>query len=534
LRGDGGRVRQVLTNLIGNAIKFTGKGEVKVRVSLAEPDVSWSGHENRTLIRFEVSDTGIGISEAVQGRLFQAFTQADGSTTRKYGGSGLGLAICRRLVALMEGKIGMTSELGKGSTFWFILPFEQPRESREVDEQIVELAGVRVLVVDDVESNRTIVQHYLTAWQMKADSVDNGLQAIAAIREAARNGRPYRMVVLDYGMEGMNGIDVARIIKWDPKLASTPVIMLTSYDERNDVRAAKDAGVLAYLTKPARKLHLRKAVLGALASSPVRRDNERSPNEEKAEVWPASAKLLLVEDNCDNQKLAVRLLQKHGFRCDIASNGIEALARVAAETYPLILMDCQMPEMDGFEATAAIRKRESPQLRIAIVAMTAHALAGDRERCLAAGMDDYLSKPINEAELVNIIKRWLAAGERAVQAASGSTQAPSPAAAAAAAKRIVVTAKAGLEDLIPNYLNNRKTDLQALAESLAKGDLDTARVIGHGMKGSGGGYGFPRITEIGASIERFAVSRSSSGILSEISNLEDYLTHIDVVYPTAS
>jgi two-component system sensor histidine kinase/response regulator len=524
LRGDGGRVRQVLTNLIGNAIKFTGKGEVRVRVSLAGKE------QGMTVIRFEVIDTGIGISPEVQGRLFQAFTQADGSTTRKYGGSGLGLAICRRLVALMGGKIGMTSKQGEGSKFWFSLPFEQPLERRDVEsDSVPNLAGIRALVVDDVEMNRTIAREYLTGWQMKTDCVDNGLQAIGAIRDAARSGQPYGVVVLDYGMEGMNGIDVAKIIKWDAKISSTPVIMVTSCDEKNEVRSARDAGVAAYLTRPLRKLHLRKAIVKALANSAPRDEAERA-NDEKAAHSPASIKLLLVEDNTDNQKLASRLLQKYGYRCDIASNGLEALEWMTREKYPLILMDCQMPEMDGFEATAEIRKKERPQPRVPIVAMTAHALAGDRERCLAAGMDDYLPKPINEADLVGTIKRWLTPPDRIAAPVVAAPAAPIPA-PAPVPPRIRVRAKAGLEDLIPNYLKNRNTDLQSLADALAKGDLEVARVIGHGMKGSGGGYGFPRITEIGASIEQCAKSQSSSGVQREIGNLEAYLTQVEVIYP---
>jgi two-component system sensor histidine kinase/response regulator len=341
-------------------------------------------------------------------------------------------------------------------------------------------------------------------------------------------------VVLDYGMEGMNGIDVARIIKWDPKVSSTPVIMLTSYDERNEVRTARDVGVAAYLTKPVRKQHLRKAIVKALGNSTHREESERL-NDEKSAISQKGVKLLLVEDNADNQKLAARLLEKYGYRCDIASNGVEALERMTRENYPLILMDCQMPEMDGFEATAAIRKHEQPQPRIPIVAMTAHALAGDRERCLAAGMDDYLPKPINEADLVGTLRRWLTvAAERTVAPSAvppGAQTAVSEKPALQPAARIRVPAKQGLEDLIPNYLNNRKTDIQSLAEALAKGDLDAARVIGHGMKGSGGGYGFPRITEIGANIEHCAKSQSASGVLREIANLETYLMQVEVIYP---
>lgn len=520
LRGDAGRLRQILTNLIGNAIKFTEKGEVNLSVTLGAPV------DGKTLVHFAVTDTGIGISAQVKGRLFQAFTQADGSTTRKYGGSGLGLAICRRLVTLMGGTIDVESEWGKGSRFWFELPFDAPSEIPALDtDAAASLAGLRALVVDDVESSRSIAIQYLNSWQMKSDSADNALLAVKMIREAAALDQPYSLVLLDYGMDGLTGVDLARIIKTDKAIASTPIIMLTSLDERRAAHEAKETGILNLLTKPVRKQPLRQAVISAVKPRAIGAA-AATPQKKRETKARRGVKLLLVEDNEDNQKLAVRLFEKHGYDCDIASNGLEALDRLARENYPLVLMDCQMPEMDGFEATAEIRQREQQSnWRTPIIAMTAHALVGDREKCLAAGMDDYVSKPINEALFFRIIELWLTSANRVAPEPGEQTPVtPAP------AERIRVHALAGVADLVPKYLANRKRDILSLAEALKKGDLQAVRVIGHGMKGTGSGYGFPAITEIGRNIEKAGVSEDAAAITRQISSLENYLSRLEVIY----
>ena len=405
LYGDGGRVRQVLTNLVANAIKFTEQGEVNLRVMVAGQSA------NITTIRFEVHDTGIGILPEVQSRLFQAFTQADGSTTRRYGGTGLGLAISKRLVEMMGGTIGIESEFGKGSTFRFQIPFGRAQEVRAAGtDSAASFAGVRVLVVDDNETNRTILEQQLESWDMKPEFATNALQAVTMIRESVVLGRPLGLVVLDYGMPGMNGIDVVRIIRADSNTSATPMIMLTSYSERREAEAARDIGIGVYLMKPVRRHQLYRAIATVLQKPAEAVEN--SPPADAPAVLKG-AKLLLVEDNIDNQKLMTRLLRKHGYECDIASNGNQALAISSKCDYPMVLMDCQMPEMDGFQATAAIREREGSSRHTPIVAMTAHALPGDRERCLRAGMDDYISKPVCEGLLLRAIERWAPIADRA-------------------------------------------------------------------------------------------------------------------------
>jgi CheY-like chemotaxis protein len=519
VRGDGRRLRQILTNLIGNAIKFTEKGEVNLHASVSRQ------LDGKTWLQFSVSDTGIGFRPEDKERLFQSFTQADGSTTRKYGGSGLGLPISRCLATLMGGTLDASSEPGKGSGFVVDLPFDPPSEQRAAAETAARaLAGLRVLVMDDFESSRTIVMEYLRRWEMLPEGAENGLEAIAKVRLAAAAGKPYGLLLLDSEMPGMSGIDVARVIAADSGIASAGRILLTSLDERRQVGTARESGLVAglyndRLRKPLRRELLYRAMVRAVESpGPV---PEAVPSIEKVADNQRSAKLLVVEDNTDNQKLAIRLLEKHGYACDIAANGIEALACLERVRYPLVLMDCQMPEMDGLEATAEIRQREKIwSRRTPIVAMTAHALAGDRQRCLAAGMDEYLSKPINEMELVRTIERLLA---------GTGPEAPARPAEAAPPERIRVRAKSGLEDLIPGYLSNRRRDVEALAAAVRNGDLQSARVIGHGMKGSGAGYGFPAVTEIGRGIEQSAIAADATGIERQIHALEDYLSRLEVV-----
>ena len=326
-------------------------------------------------------------------------------------------------------------------------------------------------------------------------------------------------------MPGISGIDVAGIIAADPRIAGTPVVMLTSCDDRSSMRAAKENGVRAFTTKPVRKLALHRAILRALAAktpaTPTPRAGERAQRTRDGMEPPPEhrVRLLLVEDNEDNRKLVVHLLDQHGYSCDIATNGLEAMDRLAERDYPLVLMDCQMPLMDGFQAAAAIRRREREHpRRMPIVAMTAHALAEDREKCLAAGMDDYLSKPFKEAELIAGIQSWLVRGRNEV---------PGP--EAPALPRIQVRAREGLEALIPGYLSNLRRDLLSLAEAVRNVDMKTAGRIGHGMKGSGGGYGFPPITEIGRGIEDCAGERDTAGIEREMATLENYLSRLDVI-----
>jgi two-component system sensor histidine kinase/response regulator len=423
LRGDPGRLRQVLTNLIGNALKFTEAGEVIVRAAKE------SETETDVVIRFTVTDTGIGISEDAQSNVFLAFTQADGSTTRKYGGTGLGLAISKQLVELMGGEIGVNSVLGKGSTFWFTAGFEkQVPQAPAIPTSVVSLENLRVLIVDDNATNRKILSHHLDSWRMIHEEADCGQRALELLRSALAQGKPYDLAILDLMMPGMDGFELARTIKSDPATAGVCLVLLTSLGQRGDSTRSREVGVAAYLTKPVRQSQLFNCLAGAVNQPTIGAERPAAAGAKPAlitrhtlrETRRVSHKLiLLAEDNMVNQKVAVRQLQKLGYRADAVANGREALEALERIPYDLVLMDCQMPEMDGYEATAEIRRREGTTKHTPIVAMTANALQGDRDKCIAAGMDDYVSKPVKPEELAEVLARLLAAADnRAVVAIS--------------------------------------------------------------------------------------------------------------------
>jgi CheY-like chemotaxis protein len=414
LRGDPGRLRQVITNLMGNAVKFTEKGEVVVRVSL---EGETETHAN---IGFSIKDTGIGIPAEVQAKLFQAFTQADSSTTRRFGGTGLGLAISKQLVEMMGGKIGVTSDPGKGSTFFFNTRLEKQTGPAEPAPSIYfrDLFDLRVLVVDDNATNRQILRHQLFAWKMQKGSAANGYEALDLLRTAVVDKKPYDLALLDMQMPEMDGMTLARAIKNDPSIASTRLIILTSMGYMHTQEELKAAGVDAYLIKPVKQSRLFDClvdVLGRAAAEHVftKAPRDEAPHERTAPTFQApSARILLAEDNTVNQKVALAQLKGLGFTADAVANGQEVLNALKQVPYDLIFMDCQMPDMDGYEAARIIRQIEKAQgaswkAPIRIVAMTANAMTGDREKCLASGMDDYLSKPVRKAELQSALMKWL-------------------------------------------------------------------------------------------------------------------------------
>ena len=412
LRGDPGRLRQILINLLGNAIKFTEYGEVVVRV------FKESETEEHAVLRFTVADTGIGIPQTVQERLFQAFTQADTSTTRKYGGTGLGLAISRQLVTMMNGEIGVQSEPGKGTTFWFTARFEKlPGGLRPVRAEQHDLTDLRVLVVDDNATNRQILRHQIVAWKMQKGSAAGGHEALELLRAAVVAGTPYDIALLDMQMPEMDGLTLARAIKADPAIAETRLIILTSLGHMFSNEELDAAGIDAYLVKPIKQSRLFDSLVDAMGKGRAESilTGSVSPTAIPENGIPPLPKMriLVAEDNVVNQKVALGQLQRLGCNADLVANGLEALAALPRLEYDVVLMDCQMPEMDGFEATLAIRKREQdPRSRcpwkgpIHIIAMTANAMQGDREKCLAAGMDDYVSKPVRLAELHAALARF--------------------------------------------------------------------------------------------------------------------------------
>jgi PAS domain S-box-containing protein len=400
LRGDQGRLRQVLVNLIGNAIKFTETGEVIVRASLVERGL------DDAVVRIVVQDTGIGLPEHAQERLFQAFTQADGSTTRRYGGTGLGLAICRRLVELMGGKIGVTSKVGAGSTFWFTARFGLQSNSSNETESLGGLQGRRVLVVDDNATNRRILQHQLSRWAVDHSSADGAESALRMLRAAAESGRPFELVILDRQMPEVDGLALAAMIRADALIQNVAAVMLTSLG-RHDAVALAELGIDIHLTKPVKQAQLYECLTQALdAKVPSRRTPPPTPA--LAQQEPSKARVLVAEDNVVNQKVIQLLLARLGYGVDLVANGMEAIDALSRIRYDVVLMDWQMPELDGFETTRRIRSHEGGAARIPIIAMTASALVGDREACLEAGMDDYLTKPIKTSELQEVMERWTA------------------------------------------------------------------------------------------------------------------------------
>jgi two-component system sensor histidine kinase/response regulator len=418
LCGDPGRLRQILTNLMGNAVKFTETGEVTVKVT------KQSDADKYVSLRFEITDTGIGITEQAQRRLFQAFMQADGSTTRKYGGTGLGLAISKQLVEMMGGEIGIISAPGKGSTFRFTARFEKQSDQTQVMRSFgdVSLEGVRVLIVDDNATNRRIFLHQTASWGMLAAEADSGRQALEMLR-AAVNDKPFEIAILDLMMPEMDGFELARQIKSEPMLSGTHLVLLPSYGKRGDGQTARDYGIAAYIQKPVRQSQLFNCMMTVIAEAEAGsggggdRQSPRLITQHSLRLVPASkietkaaiskVRILIAEDNAVNQKVALSQLKSLGYAADVARNGREAVDAVEKHRYDVILMDCQMPEMDGFEATAEIRRLEGDSNHTTIIAMTAHALEGEREKCLAAGMNDYISKPVKLETLQLTLKHWL-------------------------------------------------------------------------------------------------------------------------------
>jgi signal transduction histidine kinase/DNA-binding response OmpR family regulator len=411
LRGDAGRLRQIVTNLVGNAIKFTEKGEVAMRVSTENQT------EKQVMVRFEIEDTGIGISVEAQSGLFQPFNQGDGSTTRRFGGTGLGLAICKHLVAVMGGQIGVRSEADKGSKFWFTAKFEK-QPGLLISRETNEVCDLRVLVVDDNKTNRQILRDRLLAWKLRPDCAARAEEALKMMKGAASAGKPYDLALLDFQIEETDGLTLARAIKSDAAIRLTHLVLLTSHGQLLSPVELQELGINSCLVKPVKQSRLFDCLTGALARQRVQIRAPKIAVPLKAALpleVPApvgTMRILLADDNRTNRKVALGQLRILGYTAETAANGLEAIKALELVSYDLILMDCQMPELDGYEATRIIRTREQAldglcpwKAPVHIVAMTAHAMQGDREKCLAAGMDDYLTKPVGTPELKAVLER---------------------------------------------------------------------------------------------------------------------------------
>jgi CheY-like chemotaxis protein/HPt (histidine-containing phosphotransfer) domain-containing protein len=411
VKGDPGRLRQILVNLVENAIKFTESGEVLVRTDLVEDENEI--HPGRALVKFSVTDTGIGIPSERQQAIFERFVQADGSTTRRYGGTGLGLTISKQLAEMMGGQIGVESEAGRGSTFWFTALIEKmPGHDRPDPQEWADLRGLRILVVDDNATNRRIFGRMLEGFGCQVTAVANGLEVMPALFRGLLTNAPYRMVLVDMQMPGMDGEETIRTIRREPLTQDVKVVVLTSMGRRNELSHVNELGCSGYLLKPIKQSQLRETLEMVVGSKRdgIRVENKRRGVRQELPPPSRSLRILLAEDNEINQKMTRVLLSRQGHIVDVAANGLEAVEAVRSKVYDLIFMDVQMPEMDGFEAAQTIRKMEqSGEMvgrHVPMIAMTAHALHGDRQRCMDAGMDDYISKPLDPRKVFQAIDRW--------------------------------------------------------------------------------------------------------------------------------
>ncbi len=516
--GDPGRLRQVLINLVGNAIKFTHEGEIVVDAGTC------SGDAPSPELHFSISDTGIGIPAEKEGVIFEAFAQADSSTTREYGGTGLGLAISARLVGLMGGHISVESAVGKGSTFTFTAKL-RPSQSLQpaVDLPHADLLHVPVLIVDDNATNRRILEEMTTGWGMTCQSVSNGVEALEALGAATRNGAPFRVVLLDCQMPGLDGFELAELIRDSRSLTGAVIMMLTSDDRGGDVARCRRLDISAYLVKPVRRSDLLSSVLHALA--------ERENGAQHSLVNHAGSsenqmhrRILVAEDNPVNQRFLCRALEKLGHFPTMAANGNEAVAQVRSGGFDLIFMDVQMPEMDGLAATAAIRKLEAERgNHIPIFAMTAHALQGDRERCLAAGMDGYISKPASLADIGNAVDSL---GSSFPQAPQGSSHSASLLWNRQEAVDRIGGDEELLDELIGLFLRDYPAIARKLTDALARGDMKSLQEPAHRLKGSLGYLGMPDTAAVAHQIEKAAQAsdtRKACGLI------ETLMAQVDIV-----
>ncbi|HWE55076.1 MAG TPA: response regulator [Acidimicrobiales bacterium] len=485
--GDKVRLTQILLNFGSNAVKFSPDGEVIIRAAVLHRNA------DRAALRFEVIDRGIGIRPEVQARLFQAFTQADSSTTRRFGGTGLGLAICRQLVDLMSGRIGVDSTEGEGSTFWFevslrVADIVEPSEVRSS-----ELPGRRALIVDDNATNRMIVHRQLSSWGVETVEAIDGFTAIEEAGRAAGEGRPFDLGILDMNMPGMDGIELAARLKSDPATAPITLFLLSSSGERLSHAESHLRGFATTLTKPVRSSELYECLISNLAATPVAEVRSYNP---PRRTEGNAAMILLVEDNRMNQLVATKVLEKLGHRFDIANDGEEAVAAVAAKPYDLVLMDCEMPHMDGFEATGIIRRSESPDRHLPIIAMTAAAMEGDRDRCLAAGMDDYLTKPIRIDILAETIARWLPAVVAPVGQPLDQSQID-------ALLDLDDGAGEVLAEIVREFVAMVEPMSADLGQAVRSGDAPGLMRVAHTLKGAASNIGAAELAAVLADMERY-------------------------------
>jgi PAS domain S-box-containing protein len=495
LRGDPGRLRQILTNMTGNAVKFTHQGEIAVRARLV------SETDTEAVVCFSIKDTGVGIPLEKQEMLFQKFTQADASITRKYGGTGLGLAISKQLAELMGGEIGVTSEEGLGSEFWFTVRLGKQAERERNVALAANIRDTHLLVVDDNATNREVLMAQLAEWGVRAEETPDGPTALQALYRARDAGDPFRAAILDMQMPGVDGASLARAIKADETLKDIRLVLLTSLGQRGDAGKMVEIGFASCLTKPARQSELYGCLSAVLADTAVAQPEAIVTRHTVRELGRSAARILLAEDNITNQQVALGILKKMGLHAEAVANGAEALKALETIPYNLVLMDVQMPEMDGYEATRQIRDPQStvPDHGIPVIAMTAHAMQGDRERCLEAGMNDYLAKPINPQALAEALDKWLPK-ENAVTPQQVKVASESTASVSAQDRKAMVFDRAGMMERLMNdeelartvaggFLEDIPRQIAALKACLETGDASGAERTAHSIKGASANVG---------------------------------------------
>ncbi len=526
LIGDPARLRQIVVNLVGNAIKFTEQGEVVVHTDVDEQS------DGSVLLHFAVTDTGIGISPEKIKTVFGAFEQADTSTTRRYGGTGLGLAICARLSRLMKGTVWAESELGKGSTFHFSVRLGQADSPpKPVEKRIVQ--GNRVLVVDDNATNRLILDEMLRNWGIEVTSVESVDEALSALQTARETQKPYQLVLSDVHMPDRDGFDLAQQMHDDGSMDQAVVMMLTSGDRSGDIARCRDLGVSAYLRKPVKQSELFDVLVKALAVDGM---DESEPDglrsDQRTDVTLPPLRVLLAEDSVVNQKLALALLNKWGLTVSVAQNGAEALELSTKQDFDLVLMDVQMPEIDGLEATRQIREREAASgRRLPIIAMTAHAMTGDREECLAAGMDSYVSKPVRSWQLKQEIAGFFPEGTVTVSAAepSGSVSSNDDEAASAQAPyavdwpkplKVVQGDRDLLREVAAAFLEESRMVMRELKKAAESDDEKSFQRAAHTIKASFRTFGVESAHDLAFDLECAGKENRITSVTSQIPELE--------------
>jgi len=533
LRGDPGRLRQILTNLTGNAVKFTHKGEIAVRAGLV------SETDDEAVLRFSIKDTGIGIPAEKQALLFQKFTQADASTTRQYGGTGLGLAISKQLAELMGGEIGVISEGGHGSEFWFTAHLAKQAEWERDVTPPADIRGVHILIVDDNATNREVLITQFKAWGVRAEETPDGPTALQALYLARDADDPFRAAILDMQMPGMDGAVLARIIKADETLKDTRLVLMTSLGQRGDAKKMEEIGFAAYLTKPARQSELFGCLSAVLALTATAQPAQPIVTRHAIrEMRRGAVRILLAEDNITNQQVALGIIKKIGLSADAVANGAEALKTLETLPYDLVLMDVQMPVMDGLEATRNIRDPKSAvrNHQIPIIAMTAHTMQGDRERCLQAGMNDYVTKPVDPQALMEALEKWLPRETAATKEQLPGKPKDTPP-VSAQEPEVPVFDKAGMmsrlmddEDLastvIEAFLDDVPKQIEALRGYLETGDATFAERQAHTIKGASANLGGEALRAVAFEMEKAAKAGNLEYVKSHLPELENQFTRL--------